>query len=49
MLAGAVAMVVMFAGATIRMKDQHMASRYPGFAEHASKTPAFIPKFNSDR
>ena len=44
MLAGAIAMVAMFAGATIRMKDQHMAARYPDFVEHAKKVPAFWPK-----
>ena len=45
MVLGAVAMVAMFAGATIRMKDQHMAARYPDFVEHAKQVPAFIPRF----
>lgn len=44
MLAGAIAMVAMFTGATIRMKDQHMAERYPDFVEHAKRVPALWPK-----
>ncbi len=42
-LLGALAMMVMFLFATIPMKDKHMLSRYPGFADYYARVPALLP------
>lgn len=41
---GAAAMVVLFAGASIPMKDKRMSSRRPAFAAYKARVPALLPR-----
>ena len=43
--AGAAAMVVLFASASIPMKDKRMMGRRAAFAEYKARVPALIPRF----
>jgi steroid 5-alpha reductase family enzyme len=46
---GAIAMVVLFAAASIPMKDKRMAAMKPDFESYRSTVPGFVPRFRRGR